>query len=68
MFWEAANYEALDKKLLERIQLLAIIMFLLSLLYMVCIGTERVFEEIKNHGYVNTHLSQGNCTDFSLTM
>lgn len=68
MLWEAANQKALDKKVLERVQLLAIIMFLGNVLYKACIVTERVSEEIKNHGYVNAHLSQGIWTHFLLTM
>lgn len=43
-------------------------MFPLNILYKACIVTERVSEEIKNHGYINARLSQGNCIHFSVTM
>lgn len=65
---ESCKLEGLDKKVLESVQLLAIIMFPLNILYKACIVAGRVSEEIKNHGYINAHLSQGNCIHLSLTM
>lgn len=60
LLWKAAESKALDKKVPGRGHLLAIIVFLLSILYKLLAGTESASVEIKNHGYISAHLSLEN--------